>query len=66
MASDKNKKILTVRDNQLGWVLFTGYIGALVFFVQRNQGFWGDVLAFLQAAVWPGYVLHAVLKALQI
>lgn len=57
---------VTVRDSQWGWIFFTAYFGALIYFIQRNEGFWGVVLAFLQAAVWPAYVLHAVLKILGI
>lgn len=63
MAKDKVKVKV---DNPWGYILFVGYIGALVFFVERNVGFWGDVLAFLQAAVWPAYVLYNVLKLLAI
>lgn len=53
-------------DSGLGYIFFMAYIGALVFFIERNVGFWGDVLAFLQAAVWPAYVLHEVLGSLGI
>jgi hypothetical protein len=42
------------------------YIGAVIYFIERNEGFWGTVLAFLQAAVWPAYVLHAALTLLNI
>lgn len=55
-----------VSDGGMGWVLFMGWIGAVVYFVERNEGFWGFVLALLQACVWPAYVLHAVLKLLGI
>ncbi len=61
MAKDKIKV-----DNPWGYVLFVAYIGALVFFIERNVGFWGDALAFLQAAVWPAYVLYHVLGILGI
>jgi uncharacterized membrane protein YkgB len=53
-------------DSGLGYVFFMAYIGALIFFIERNIGFWGDVLAFLQAAVWPAYVLYEVLTRLAI
>lgn len=53
-------------DNPWGFVLFVAYIGALVYFIERNVGFWGDVLAFLQAALWPAYVLYEVLTRLAI
>ncbi len=61
MASEKvNVKV----DSGLGYIFFMAYIGALVFFIERNIGFWGDVLAFLQAAVWPAYVLYNVMSGL--
>lgn len=61
----KDNKSVNV-DGGWGFVLFMAYIGALVFFIERNVGFWGDVLAFLQAAVWPAYVLYNVLGNLGI
>lgn len=65
MKTNKPKG-MAVRDTNTGWILFTGYIGALVFFIERNQGFWGDMLAFFQALVWPAYLLYAALKLLQV
>lgn len=61
----KTKETIKV-DSGLGYVFFMAYIGALIFFIERNVGFWGDVLAFLQAAVWPAYVLYNVLGNLNI
>jgi hypothetical protein len=60
-----NAKVI-VRDSGIGWILFTAYVGALIYFIQRAEGILEVVLAFLQAAVWPAYVLHAVLKLLNI
>ncbi len=62
MAKKDNVKV----DSSVGFVLFIAYFGALIFFIERNVGFWGDVLAFLQAAVWPAYVLYNVLGLLNI
>lgn len=60
------KKKAMVDNGQWGYILFVAYIGAVVYFLDRNEGFWGGILAFLQAAVWPAYVLHAVLNLLSI
>ena len=60
-----NAKVV-VRDSQLGWILFTAYVGALIYFIQRADGFWEFILAFFQAAVWPAYVLHAILEVLNV
>ena len=63
MAKEKTKVKV---DNPWGWALFVAYFGALVFFIERNEGFWGNVLAFLQAALWPAYVVYEALTRLQI
>ena len=62
----KNEKVVKVVNDHgpLGWVLFTAYIGAAIYFFQQNQTFWGFILALLKAAVWPAYVLSDVLKLL--
>lgn len=49
-----------------GFVLFTAWVGALVYFEQQAHSFWTVITAFLKACVWPAYVLHAVLGALHI
>ena len=58
------KKKMVADNGHWGYVLFMAYIGAVIYFLERNEGFWGGILAFLQAAVWPAYVLHAVLGLL--
>lgn len=67
MAKDSVSKVKVVnQESAAGFMFFVAYIGALVFFIERNVGFWGDLLAFLQAAVWPAYVLYNVLTFLRI
>lgn len=63
MAKDKMKVKV---DNPWGWALFVAYFGALVYFVERNEGFWGFILAILQAAVWPAYVVYEALTRLSV
>lgn len=41
-----------------------GLIGALVFYIQRADGFWGGVLGILKALVWPAFVIYDLLKFL--
>ena len=60
------EKIKVSADSSCGWALFTAYFGALVYFVERNEGFWGFVLALLQAAVWPAYVVYEALQRLAV
>ena len=62
-TNDKFVKVVT--DNGAwGWILFTAYIGAVVYFFQLDPSFWGLILALLKAAVWPAFVLFEVLGAL--
>jgi hypothetical protein len=65
MARDKTTKIIN-RGGPLGFVFFTAWIGALVYFVQQSEGFGGFIVAILQSIVWPAYVIHEVLKILQV
>lgn len=61
-----SKKKAVIDNSQWGYIFFVAYIGAVIYFIERNEGFWGGVLAFLQAAVWPAYLMHAVLGVLGI
>lgn len=47
-----------------GAVYFLGFIGALVYYVQRADGFWLGVLGILKAFVWPAFVIYDLLKFL--
>lgn len=59
-ANDRFVKVVT--DNgALGWIFFTAYIGAVIYFFQLDMTFWGFVLALLKAAVWPAYVVFEIL-----
>ena len=62
-ANDKFIKVIT--DNGAwGWVLFTAYLGAVVYFFQLDMTFWGFILALIKAAFWPAFVLYEVLTNL--
>lgn len=50
----------------LGFVFFTAWIGALVYFVQHSEGVGGFIVAVLKSFVWPAYVVHAVLGLLKL
>jgi hypothetical protein len=67
MAKDKISKVKVVNSGG-PWGLFfvMAYIGAAIYFIQTNEGFWGFILGLLQGLVWPVYVLHAVLKLLAV
>ena len=51
----------------LGFVFFTAWIGAVVYFVQTAPaGAWSFILAVLKSFVWPAYIVFEVLKLLGI
>ena len=41
-----------------------GLIGALVYFWQQADTFWGYVLAVLKALVWPAFLVYEAFGAL--
>lgn len=66
MAS-KEKTVKVVNDHgPAGWVMFTAWVGAVIYFYNQDPGFWGFILAMLKGAVWPGYVLYHVLTLLSV
>jgi hypothetical protein len=64
----KNNKNINVinKGGPGGFIFLLTYVGAAVYFVQNSEGFWGLVLALLQAAVWPAFLIHRVFELLQI
>jgi hypothetical protein len=47
-----------------GVIYFLGWIGALIYYIQAANGFWGGVLGILKAFVWPAFVVYELLKFL--
>ncbi len=47
-----------------GAILGLGFIGALVYFWQQADTFWQYVLGFLEALVWPAFLVYDVLDKL--
>lgn len=41
-----------------------GIFGALVFFWQQADSFWGYVLAILQGMLWPAFMVYEAFQAL--
>ena len=67
MAHTNEKIVKVVTDSgPLGWIFFTTYIGAVIYFFQLDMTFWGFVLALIKAAFWPAYVVFEALGALGI
>ncbi len=63
MKDNKTVKVIN-NSGPMGFTLFLGFIGALVYFVNIADGFWGVVLAFLKACVWPAFVVYYGLQGL--
>jgi len=43
-----------------------GLIGAAIYFIQQATTFWGGVLGFLKALVWPAFLVYKLLQFLGI
>lgn len=62
--SERHVKVIE-RAGPGGLIGLLAYIGAAIYFIQQsNGGFWEVVVALLQAAIWPVYVVYNVLVAL--
>ena len=46
-----------------GAVYGLGFVGAFIYFWQAAGGFWEYILAFLQAMVWPAYIVYKLLES---
>lgn len=66
MSKENIKKVKVMNQAPVGFVFFTAWVGALVYFVGRVDGFWNIILAFLNACVWPAFLVHRVFEMLGI
>lgn len=70
--SRKNKTYnikCTVSDNVKckgsgGAFYFLGFIAALVYYISTATTFWGAVVGFLKAIVWPAFLVYGAMIAL--
>jgi hypothetical protein len=61
---NKTVKVIN-KAGPAGFIFFLAYIGAAIYFVEKaSTGFFDVVLALLQAAVWPVYVIYYVLQSI--
>jgi hypothetical protein len=63
-VSEREKKVYQRTGGGGGAVYGLGLIGALIFYIQQADGFWGGVLGVLKALVWPAFVVYDLLKFL--
>jgi len=65
MVKKEVNMVKVVNDHgPLGWVMFTAYIGAAVYFYQLDPTFWGFFLALIKAIFWPAFVVYSGMGAL--
>ncbi len=62
-TTEKTKKVASNESASAGAVYGLGFIGALIYFIQAANGVWEFLLAFLQALVWPAYVVYKLLES---
>ncbi len=64
-ATVVHKRVKIIEHGPRGLIFFLTYVGAAIYFISHsNGGFWEVILALLQAAVWPVYVIYHVLQLL--
>jgi hypothetical protein len=66
MKKQKKEKVCNpISDNGTSCAYYgLGFIGAAVYFIGQATTFWGGVLGFLKAIVWPAFVVWGLLKYL--
>lgn len=47
-----------------GGVYGLAFIGAAVYYIIHAASFWGGVLGFLKAIVWPAFLVYELMKYL--
>lgn len=53
------------KGGDAGFVWFTGFIGALVYYLHFHSGtFWLVILAILKAIVWPAFLVYHLMLLL--
>ena len=63
---NKAKDVKVVNKGPAGFAFFLAFVGALIYFIDKADGFWEVVLAFLQALVWPALLINKIFTVLQI
>jgi hypothetical protein len=65
MADRTSRRVWTSPNPGGGNAVYgLGLIGALIYYIQRADGFWDGVLGILKAIVWPAFVIYDLLKFL--
>jgi hypothetical protein len=76
MAEDNNKPACDYYEKKgrkgnggsgmIGGVYFMAFIGAAVYYIMQATTFWGGVLGFLKAIVWPAMLTFQIFQYLHL
>jgi len=61
---EDKKKNNKANQGVTGGIYGLGWVGALVYYISHAASFWGGVLGFLKALVWPAFLVYELLKHL--
>ncbi len=53
-----SKPVKVINKGMFGGAYFLMWVGALVYFVQRSEGFGEFLLAIIKSCVWPALLVH--------
>ena len=65
MAKSEKTKVV-YKSAPAGFFFTLTYIGTLVYFIDKANGFWEVIFSFLQAAVWPALLIYKIFTVLHI
>jgi hypothetical protein len=60
------KNVKVIQKSAPGGFYFLTFVGAAIYFVDKAHGFGEFLVALLQAAVWPAYLINRIFTLLQI
>lgn len=66
MMSDKKTTQVIDKTGPTGFVFFLVFIGAAIYFISQATDFWGVIVGFLKACVWPVLLTLEVFEELQL
>ncbi len=61
---DSKKKSAKANQSFSGGVYGLGWIGAMIYYISHAASFWGGVIGFLKALVWPVFLVYKLFEHL--
>lgn len=66
MFTCTTKEKTTIKDNSVpGTIYGMAFIGALIYFMQHAESFWGVVWGIVKAIFWPAFLIYKLLEFLK-